>query len=265
MRKISWQFSDKLVHHRSAGTPYFYLWLGGLGLAVVVLAFFFFGDHRLLLAAGIVLIVAHMAREIWRIPAGFRLLAGTVGVLAMTSFFAPWYMHLLPNDWLARIELPNAALEGVAPDREGDVFIASTVFSRIQKYSRDGVFERGWFVGSGGSVLALRFEAPATIKVCGARMKHVELFDTDGRRQAQISREPCNYAEFRRQPPGAHRLRTELSPSVVVDDENGSIRFTVAPSLLMFLLWHPFVPWVVLVVTMIWVKALQRRYDPAGF
>ncbi len=52
----------------------------------------------------------------------------------------PW------GETLDAIELPLGGAEGLAVDRDGRIYVGSPVYRRVQRYSPDGHFERGWYI-----------------------------------------------------------------------------------------------------------------------
>jgi hypothetical protein len=143
------------------------------------------------------------------------------------------------------IELPNSlgAVRVTAPD--GRVFIASTPTGRVQRYGPDG-FERAFFIDSRGGVFDTGISPLGEIMVCSARAKALISYDRDGLEIGQ--RKPCYV--------GSSGLLASPHYSVRADVP------TIASSWLAAMaipLWHPFMAWLIGVVSMIALKINFRE------
>jgi hypothetical protein len=68
----------------------------------------------------------------------------------------------------------------VAVDSRGRIYVGVQIFHRIQRYSPDGRFERGWFVPTAG-LFGLRTTADGHVEVATAGANKFLVFDADGR------------------------------------------------------------------------------------
>lgn len=100
-----------------------------------------------------------------------------LGGLALNcaSYFLPYFSRIQE----ANVEFPFSILEDVAVDARGRIYVADPFYHRIQKYSADGVFERGWKVQTSGA-FALRTTAQDRVVVATARGNKRLTYDCDG-------------------------------------------------------------------------------------
>src|SRR5688572_3677847 len=84
---------------------------------------------------------------------GIIALAGGAILLFSVAIIPAWEL----TAWIrgpeasASMQFPLGHLEDVAVDSQGRIFVAEGLFHRIQRYARDGKFERGWFVPTAGA------------------------------------------------------------------------------------------------------------------
>jgi hypothetical protein len=124
-------------------------------------------------------IVLALRQSVSRRLAGFVLLA-----LAAVSGFGDLVLKSA-GDSLQHVELPayfqTTTIE--LPDARRIAFARS--LQRVQRYSSDGTFERGWFVNADGGMLAggysLGVTADDRIVLASDRLKQAELYTVDGR------------------------------------------------------------------------------------
>ncbi len=142
----------------------------------------------------------------------FMLGAFVVGSFAFVGL--PWPRAIGARLFSNSFQCPLGGLRGIAVDRDGSIYLALTAYSRIQKYSSEGQFMHGWYVGTRG----LRFGIWAeddhedTIHVLlGARAQDV--YDSDG-----IFLERRTFAS-----PEERRVASERALGTVVANAGGTI------------------------------------------
>jgi hypothetical protein len=97
---------------------------------------------------------------------------------------------------LSGMEFPLSHVADVAVDSHGRIYVAESFFQRIQRYSPEGRFERGWFVPTSG-VFALRTTADDRVKVATARASKLLTYSPDGQLLDAIEWGKYNYyAEY---------------------------------------------------------------------
>jgi len=94
-----------------------------------------------------------------------------------------------------QIRLPMSSLTGVAIDKDNYLYIASRTYGRVQKYTQDGSFVKGWFVNTNGAFFNIWIDDKDFLHAIIARGGGHMIFDLDGN---LISDEAISVEESRR-------------------------------------------------------------------
>jgi hypothetical protein len=78
-------------------------------------------------------------------------------------------------------QFPISDPDGFAVDSKDRIYLAISTYARIQVYSPDGDFLRGWFVQSAGGALDIWIENNDLLHVCTSRTDLHLVFDPNGR------------------------------------------------------------------------------------
>jgi hypothetical protein len=140
--------------------------------------------------------------------------------------------------WLQHVELPPFFETTTIRGPEGRTFAATMPLARVQRYDGDGRFETGWFVRSGGGIIAIGLTTDGRIAVGAIRSKQVEFFNPDG--SSAGPPRPCSdgllYGLLR---PTYCRV-DGVAFANPIQVENPPAHWA---TLVLFPLWDPFVAW----------------------
>lgn len=104
-------------------------------------------------------------------------------LFGLTGFFSAGFSALDMLRWIpGNIELPLAGIDGIDVNREGNLFVASSRYSRIQVYNPKGDFVRGWFLNNtDGIYLKIRINDNNKVEVAALRGRKIDVFDKNGK------------------------------------------------------------------------------------
>lgn len=104
-------------------------------------------------------------------------------LVGVTAFFCIAFSGLGLLKWIPQsIEFPLGDVEGIDVSRDGNLFVASGFYSRIQVYNPEGDFIRGWFLNrTGGGLLKIRINDENEVEVAVYHGKKLHVFDQNGR------------------------------------------------------------------------------------
>ncbi|RKY03801.1 MAG: hypothetical protein DRP56_10795, partial [Planctomycetota bacterium] len=110
-----------------------------------------------------------------------------VGILCFIGFagflagFVCAFMTMSDKPMVStRARFPLGALESVAVDHEDNIYCAISFYGRVQVYSPEGEFLRGWFLDAGGGVFRIKIDSENNLHVVTARGDHHYVFSTEG-------------------------------------------------------------------------------------
>jgi len=184
--------------------------------------------------------VADFARRLWepierRLGAIERRLLPSCRVLiaiGMPMFLFGWanvpawkLIGWIGGSGLATTELPFGDLDDVAVDSKGRIYVADGFHSRVQRYSPDGEFERGWYVPTSG-VFALRTAANDEVHVATARANKLLKYNSDGdllSGQYRLKEDYYQEYESETETTGPYAVRGGLLPHVVDTRTGGTV------------------------------------------
>lgn len=110
-------------------------------------------------------------------------------------------------------EFPFGQLADVAVDADGRIYVAEAFNSRIQRYSRSGAFELGWFVPAYGGAFRITDIGEGYIIVATLRGNQGLTYTASGQLQSASEREGVYYEKTSR-PAGPYVVRQGLCPCV---------------------------------------------------
>lgn len=171
---------------------------------------------------------------------GTLLLLGTLGFVG-----AP---ILLPQtgSLFQRIELPNYFQTTTIVGRNDHLFSLNEPLQRIQRYSSDGVFEKGWFIDNAGGPARIGLTKANQIAVYASRRKKIFLFDLSGTKWNEIEANP-KWSDSRLLKPTDFQLQgIELIKAKAVTNPSSSWL-----AFLLFPLWHPVAGWLLLCIAIL--------------
>jgi hypothetical protein len=115
----------------------------------------------------------------------------------------------------AETEFPFGDLIDVAVDDQGRIYVADGFYSRVQRYSASGEFERGWFADTAG-VFALRTTATGLVEVATARANKLLTYTPDGQLLSDV-RGPRLYSTYAddRTKAGPYKVKRGPLPRIV--------------------------------------------------
>jgi hypothetical protein len=179
-----------------------------------------------------------------------RKIAICIMVLGMVCFLQPLWLHLVPDEILNRIELPNTfdAVRVTAPN--GRVFVANVYSGRVQRYGPDG-FEQGFFVDWRGGVFDIGVSPPGQVLICSARAHALITYSQDGIETGP--RLPCrlNAADFGRIAGAKFYVSEAKVPRIAFN----------RLSVLLVPLWHPILAWAMAGAAVVYLRFRERRGD----
>lgn len=102
-------------------------------------------------------------------------------IVAVTDLFTIGVNHAT---WLVDVEMPLSQVNGIAVDSTGNVYVGSRKYSRIQVYSREGAFLRGFYLGRNIKGVDFRFRVNEAdeVEVYGLGVEILCVFDRAGMR-----------------------------------------------------------------------------------
>lgn len=103
-----------------------------------------------------------------------------LGVLAFLFGFVLAFADPAPPGVMRNICLPLGDPGGVVTSLDGDVFVASQFYSRIQVYDSQGRFQYGFFVGSHGSPMRLEIDNVGVLTVLPRQSRWILHYDRNG-------------------------------------------------------------------------------------
>lgn len=115
---------------------------------------------------------------------------------------------------------PLGVLDCVAVDNRGNIYCGLAFYGRIQVYSPEGKFLRGWFVNAGGGGLRMKIDKDNHLHVCPAKSNNLYVFNTNGlllSSNAMMPKERDLYFEY--------------NPYQAAEDAEGN-PYTILPKLL---------------------------------
>ncbi|MBR0755535.1 hypothetical protein JQ604_25425 [Bradyrhizobium jicamae] len=174
-----------------------------------------------------------------------RRIAIVVAAAGVAGFLQPFWMWILPTEFLNRIELPNSigSVHVTAPD--GRVFIASQPFGRVQRYGPSG-FERSFAIDTHGGVFDVGVSPSGHILICSLRARALITYDQDGNEIGP--RGPCSSVSNQgRMPDSSYYASQAKVPPIA---QSWFAAFAIP-------LWHPIVAWL-----MIAAGGLYLKFNP---
>ena len=79
------------------------------------------------------------------------------------------------------IEFPLADIDGIDVNQDGNLFVASRFYSRIQVYNPKGDFVRGWFFYAPAGEIHIKINVENQIEVAALSFDKIDIFDEDGK------------------------------------------------------------------------------------
>jgi hypothetical protein len=120
-------------------------------------------------------------------PPAIRVLKLAMGILALVGiggFVAGFVCAFGTMSGKPRVSswarFPLGDLESIAVDSEGNIYCGTNFYSRIQAYSPDGKFLRGWFIDASGGYFQIKIDDQDNLHVGTARGDHHYIFSTKG-------------------------------------------------------------------------------------
>ena len=141
-----------------------------------------------------------------------------------------------------RTEFPLGNPTNVVVDSKGRIYVAEGAYARVQRYSADGQFERGWWVSEGAFHFALRIMPDDFVQVATAA-DYLVTYSPDGELISnRRTRGEGLVAKFETDTTtsGGYEVRHALYPHVV-DTRTG--RTVIKPSWPQILVAFPFPAW----------------------
>jgi hypothetical protein len=80
----------------------------------------------------------------------------------------------------SKIQFPLSHLNGIAIDRNGRIYLAIQGYSRIQVYTNQGDFSKGWFINARGAFFDIWIDDDDLLHAVIARRGGHEVYDLDG-------------------------------------------------------------------------------------
>ncbi len=121
-------------------------------------------------------------------------------------------LALIGGSNLSSVEFPLGDPDGAFVDSRGRIYVGDGFYFRVQRYSPDGAFERGWFVPG---IIALRVSNADQVEVATRSANRVQTYDTEGRLLRDFRREDIySYVDSWRTD-GSYLVKGGLLPRVV--------------------------------------------------
>ena len=203
-------------------------------------------------------------------PSRVLIPVGKLLFLAGPGMVLSWQLlALIGGPALATTEFPLGKAGDVAVDSRGRIYVAEDFHHRVQRYSPDGEFERGWSVPTAG-VFALRTTADDRVVVATARANKLLTYDRDGGLLGGLyNQKEDRYREYasETETTGPYAVRRGLLPHVV---DARTDRTVVATPWYKRLIAAPFPAMLYAVIGMAifglgeWRRSLERAHDEPG-
>jgi len=104
-----------------------------------------------------------------------------VGLIGFNRQVSMFMMHSTQRFLFSeKTQFPIANLSGIAIDNEGRTYLAIRAYGRIQVYSSEGDFIKGWFVDTEGGDFNIWIEDDHLIHVCTRMTDRHDVFDSSG-------------------------------------------------------------------------------------
>ncbi len=170
-----------------------------------------------------------------------RRLGYVLVVVGALGFFAPFYLPRAGTS-LRNIELPTffETITIVLPD--GGRLTATQPTQRVQRYDRDGRFQYGWFINTGGGLFAIGLSRDGDLVVCTVRGKRTLVYDFEGK---LVHEESCLFQPHLNMSP----LEPWSFPSSAIQLQQvdpAQPPLASWQSFALVPLWHPFVAWLMI-------------------
>jgi hypothetical protein len=111
----------------------------------------------------------------------FSLLLIGVGLLGFGSQVSKVMMQSTRRFLFSeKVQFPLTNLSGIAIDNDGRIYLAIQAYDRIQVYSSEGNFIKGWFVDAEGGGLGIWIEDDDLLHVCTRVTGRHDVFDPNG-------------------------------------------------------------------------------------
>ncbi len=104
-------------------------------------------------------------------------------IISLTFFFIAGLNLFGPNLFKSinivqsTTELPLAHLRGIVVDQQGNIYLGSQFYGRIQMYDATGNFQKGWFIDTNGGLCRLKINEKNQLEVATARSNLHYIFD----------------------------------------------------------------------------------------
>jgi hypothetical protein len=201
-----------------------------------------------------------------QLPFSRVLFAVGMPIFLFGAFMAPaWKLAgWLGGDYFATIEFPLGDPRDVAVDSRGRIYVADSVHSRVQRYSPEGEFQRGWFVPTSG-VFALRTTAANEVMVATARANKLLTYTGDGDLlDGRYCMKEDRYREYAEEQDtaGPYAVRRGLFPHVV-DTRTGEAVVTTHGIKRLLLFPFPALLYAAVGIAFLGASELRRRYEQA--
>lgn len=113
----------------------------------------------------------------------------TVGLVALSAglvgFFSTFFCGLGLCRWVpGNVALPLSTVESIAVDSKGRIYCALAAHGRIQQYSANGRYLRGWWIDTSGGFFKLKVDSDRLV-VQTARTGLRYVFDGNGKLLSQ--------------------------------------------------------------------------------
>jgi hypothetical protein len=100
----------------------------------------------------------------------------SLGAFGLAFSFLSLYGLISPRD----VEFPLSGISEVAVDSTGRIYCGAQFYARVQQYTSEGVFRRGWSVDTGGGQFRLRVDNRDRIVVTPVRRRRVLVYNSEG-------------------------------------------------------------------------------------
>lgn len=199
---------------------------------------------------------------------GIRAIAFILVVTGLAGFLLPFWIGVFGD--LEEVELPLSTIDDIAISEDGELFFAISFLARVQQYSSDGKFLRGFDVSTAGGMFCLAL-TNEQLEAHIARRNAYDTFNLKGKPIRENS--PADYVSMRnicQLDPQIELANYGLtSVSIKLKEETAPI--IINRKLWHYLVLHPFASWFMFVIGLFlfpeWrhgVFSMMRRPPPGS-
>ena len=186
-----------------------------------------------------------------------NILITALGIIGFGGFLAGGVCAFITISGEPRVSswarFPLGGLETIAVDSHGNLYCGINFYSRIQVYSSEGEFIRGWFLDAGGGVFRIKIDDEDRLHAGTARGDYYYIFSTEGEllsaREMSPKEEERIFGKTYYSPVSDRNgniygiKKSLLLPGVIKTDARGQESTVVSDPFILWFIKGPFPAW----------------------